>query len=308
MKIRADFIGLLRCPVSGQGLIEVNGNLVTRDNKYKYRIDDFGIPLFAEQFCSPEAKVQEQHYDRISRQYLENLAYPHTLEYLTYLDNAFLEALPSRLGVVTELCCGSCEAFKLAGYRITRGIGVDVSTSMLQQARSSLSQDKFHFIQGDAVMLPLKDEAVDAVIMLGGVHHVPNRQQLFNEVFRVLKPDGVFIFREPVSDIFLWQWIRAIIYRISPMLDNETERPLRWAETVPLLGIAGLKLQSWKTHGLIGFCLFMNSDVLLVNKIFRYLPGIKYLVRLSAQLDKAILRFTLFKRCGLQVVGIAHKP
>lgn len=302
-------LDLLRCPVSGSALQMKFGQLVNNDGTRRYDINDSGIPLFAAQFCTADARVQMQHYDRVAKTYVENLGYPHTQEYLAYLDRALLEAVdPRHLGTVAEICCGRGEAFHLVGDKVARGIGVDVSVAMLEQALSDHDGDHLSFIQGDATMLPLASEAFDSVFMLGGIHHVNDRQRLFAEVARILKPGGAFYFREPVSDLFLWRWIRAVIYRLSPALDHETERPLLYRETVPVLEDAGLQCGHWQTHGFLGFCFFMNSDVLVFNRLFRFIPGIRSVTRAAIALDQLILALPLLHRAGLQVIGVARKP
>jgi hypothetical protein len=92
------------------------------------------------------------------------------------------------------------------------------------------------------------------------------------------------------------------------MLDHETERPLRYAETVPVLESAGFSGITWRTCGFLGFCLFMNSDVLFVNRLFRFVPGIRVVTRAFARFDDWCTRRVLLKRAGLQVVGTARKP
>ena len=166
----------------------------------------------------------------------------------------------------------------------------------------------FLFIQGDATQLPIASEQFTSVFMFGGIHHVSDRQRLFQEVFRILRPGGRFYFREPVSDFFLWRWIRAVVYRLSPALDDKTERPLLWRETVPVLERAGFTLKSWDTYGFLGFCLFMNSDVLIFNRLFRFVPGIRFLTRLSTHIDDLTCRLPGLRHAGLQVVGVAQKP
>jgi SAM-dependent methyltransferase len=156
-------------------------------------------------------------------------------------------------------------------------------------------------------MLPLRSGAFDSVFMLGGVHHVNDRQRLFSEVARILKPGGVFYFREPVSDFAPWRWIRAVVYRLSPSLDHRTERPLRHKEVIPLLERAGLRSTRWTTHGFLGFCLFMNSDVLVFNRAFRFVPGIRGLTRSCVKLDDWFLNLPGLHQAGLQVVGKAEK-
>ena len=118
---------------------------------------------------------------------------------------------------------------------------------------------------------------------------------------------GRFYFREPVSDFFLWRWIRAVVYRLSPALDDETKRPFLWRETVPLLENVGFRIKSWDTYGFLGFCLFMNSDVLVFNRLFRFVPGIRFSVRISTRIDDFIRRFPGFRRERLQVVALRRK-
>jgi SAM-dependent methyltransferase len=302
-------LGKLRCPVSGEPLEERGHELVTPSGKHRYELHADRIPLFAEHPASRDARRQMQHYARLAPLYLENLAHPHTAAYQEYLDAVVVEALgPGRLGEVAELCCGRGEALGLLRGRIELGIGVDVSPAMLEAAAARLPAQRFALLQGDATRVPLADACVDAVLMFGGVHHVADRRGLFREVARILRPGGRFVFREPVSDAALWRWLRAVIYRLSPHLDHETERPLRFAETAPPLGDAGLVLRSWRSCGLLGFCLLMNSDVLVVNRALRFVPGVAALARAAARFDDWCVRRPALRHAGLQVVAVAEKP
>ena len=304
----SSFVDLLRCPASGQSLTLEDGQLVSPDGLYQYPILDSGIPEFAAQPNSPEARQQQVHYDRIAAAYHANLEYPHTIEYMAYLDARLRQVAGNGpFGVAAELCCGHGEAISLFGAHMSRGIGLDISPQMLKVARSSHGEEHLCFVQGDATALPLAPDSFDTVFMLGGIHHVPNRQQLFAQVARILKPGGRFIFREPVSDFWLWLFLRSIVYRLSPTLDHQNERPLRRSETAPPLAQAGLSLVHWTTHGFLGFCLFMNSDVLVVNRLFRFIPGIRGITRMAARIDEAVLSLKGFSGLGLQVVGCATK-
>ncbi|MCU0512234.1 MAG: class I SAM-dependent methyltransferase [Anaerolineae bacterium] len=302
------FVPLLRCPVSGEALHLEGAELVSAGGQHRYPVSPAGIPLFAGDYCSPEALIQQQHYDKVVTGYVANLTYPHTQAYMQYLDEALRgHVAAAARGTVIEVCCGHGEAFLLFGESIQQGIGVDISGAMLEQARQALPAAKFAFLQGDATCLPVQAGAFDTVIMLGGIHHVNNRAALFSEIYRILKPAGRFYWREPVSDLFLWRWLRAVVYRLSPALDADTEAPLHYRPTRQQLLHAGFDLTLWQTYGLIGFMLFMNSDVLFFNRLFRFIPGIQALVRLSARLDDALLRLPGLSRYGLQVIGCAVK-
>lgn len=308
MKLNSSVLEMMQCPITGENLHQSGTYLVTESHKHRYRINEAGIPLFAENFCSAEGQQQQQHYEKVASAYLKNLTFPHTQEYMKYLDTAFLvHCRDAVMDNVAEICCGRGEAFHLLGGRVKSGIGVDITVSMLESARRELPGENLIFIQGDATMLPLKNDKFDSIFMLGGVHHVNDRAKLFSEIFRILKPGGRVYWREPVSDFFLWRWLRYIVYRVSPALDADTERPLLYRETVPVLEKAGFRLFSWDTYGFVGFCFFMNSDILVFNRLFRYLPCIRTITRGIARLDDVVLGLPGLHKAGLQVIGVAEK-
>jgi SAM-dependent methyltransferase len=295
----------LRCPESGEALHMEDGALACESGKHRYELHG-GIPLFADEHCCEAARRQRAHYDALAPLYLANLGHAHTRAYTAYLDRVLLDAIgEGPLGEVAELCCGQGEAMGLLRDRIALGVGVDVSPAMLEVAAAR--NPSATFLQADAARLPLADASFDTVVMLGGVHHVLDRRGLFREVARILRPGGRFVFREPLDDFPLWRALRALVYRLSPALDHATERPLRLRETQPPLADAGLALRTWRPCGLFGFCLFMNGDVLVANRIFRFVPGIEGIVRASARLDERLLRTPPLARAGLQVVAVAEK-
>jgi SAM-dependent methyltransferase len=296
---------MLCSPRTGQALRLVDGHLESSDGSEHFEISASGIPRFTADFVSEAGLNQQLHYDGMAAQYVENLDYPHTQEYMAYLDRQMVESMPGSLGTVAELCCGRGEAARLLDKRIARCVGVDVSAGLLDIARRELPEDRFFFVQGDATMLPLKDAMFDNVVMLGGIHHVPDRFKLFAEIRRILKPGGGFYFREPLDDFALWRAIRKVVYRVSSALDHTTERPLRRGETESELASAGLTLRSWQTYGFFGFCLFMNSDVLVFNRLFRYLPGIRPLTRAACRIDHWTTSLPALRHAGLQVIGAA---
>jgi ubiquinone/menaquinone biosynthesis C-methylase UbiE len=297
---------ILRCPRTGRPLRLETGALVAEGGAPRYDVTPSGIPRLVAEPLFAASRRQQDHYDRVAPSYAANLDAPHTREYTRYLDDALLAALgPEPLGRAAEICCGRGEALRLLGERIALGVGIDISLEMLEAARGDPSLSRFAFVQGDALRLPLVDGTLDAVVMLGGIHHVPDRSRLFREVARVLRPGGRLLFREPVDDLAVWRLLRAPIYRLSPALDHRTERPLRRAETTDSLRAAGLAPVSWETYGFLGFCLFMNSDVLVVNRGLARLPGIRTLTRWAARADEAVRRLPVLGGMGLQVVGSA---
>jgi SAM-dependent methyltransferase len=305
--IPSELVALLRCPLTGGSLHLVGGTLTTIDGRHQYPVTASGIPLFGDAWLSADGATQRAHYDQLAPTYLTNLSYPHTQEYMAFLDRALVDVLPGSLGTVAELCCGAGEGLRLIGARADRYVGVDVSTMMLEAAQREASQVPRLFAQGDATRLPLDSGRFDTVLMLGGIHHVNDRASLFAEVARLLKPGGRFVFREPVDDFVVWRAIRAVVYRAAASLEADTEHPLRFGPTASALATAGLTLRSWRTFGFAAYCFLMNSDVLPINRLWRHVPGIRALTRAAARLDDLTLRVPGLRRMGLIAIGSASK-
>jgi arsenite methyltransferase len=98
-----------------------------------------------------------------------------------------------------------------------RVTGVDMTDEMLAKARAAaaeMGQDNVEFVAGEAEALPFPDESFDVVISNGVIDLIPDKDAVFSEIFRVLRPGGSIqiadvTLQNPVSeeasrDIELW--------------------------------------------------------------------------------------------------------
>lgn len=72
---------------------------------------------------------------------------------------------------------------------------LDYSPDMMAQAREKAERmglKNVTFRQGDVGALPFDDASFDAVLSLNGFHAFPDKEAAYREVFRVLKPGGMF--------------------------------------------------------------------------------------------------------------------
>lgn len=96
---------------------------------------------------------------------------------------------------ILDLGCGTGALLETLAQGETMAlIGVDSSPQMLEQARSRLSGNPHADLRlGELEHIPLRSNAVDSAVMNMVLHHLSQPGQSISEVWRVLKPGGVFI-------------------------------------------------------------------------------------------------------------------
>jgi arsenite methyltransferase len=139
------------------------------------------------------------------RAWAQELAYPEpelarvpdaTVESFAGVANHWLLGRIDPGSVVLDLGCGAGTDLLIAAQMTGpagRAIGVDMTTAMLERARSSAEAMGLEGVELHEALiesLPVEDAAVDVVISNGVIDLLPDKEVVLDEIDRVLRPGG----------------------------------------------------------------------------------------------------------------------
>jgi SAM-dependent methyltransferase len=149
--------------------------------------------------------------------------------------------------LVVDLGCGSGEEVVPLRQRGARVIGIDISPHLIAIADERLRK---HGVDAElriasAYETHLLDESVDVVFCMSLLHHL-QLDCIKNEIRRILKPHGLFIFKEPIR----FSWTMKQLRRLFPSRGDvsEFEYPLNSKQLNALVeGFQVLASRSFRT-------------------------------------------------------------
>jgi arsenite methyltransferase len=112
---------------------------------------------------------------------------------------------------VLDLGCGAGTDSLVAAQMVGPDgsvIGIDMTPEMLAKAHRAAAEmgaANVEFVEGEIELLPFADESVDVVISNGVIDLLPDKDTVFAEIYRVLRPGGRIQFadvtiQQPVSE------------------------------------------------------------------------------------------------------------
>ena len=112
---------------------------------------------------------------------------------------------------LVEIGCGKGAGaeYLIKKFMPQKYTGVDFSEKAIDFCTNYYKQVKnVHFVCADAHQLPLVENSADVVLNVESSHLYKNQEKFFNEVYRILKPSGKFLFTDyrcvkncPIDDL-----------------------------------------------------------------------------------------------------------
>lgn len=110
--------------------------------------------------------------------------------------------LPSRCFSLLDAGCGPGLLLRdLKSNYLFSYFGIDYSFYGLQLIEDAGAMA--HFFSGDLTSLPLQDNLFDVIVAMDVLEHISDDQKALDELYRVLKPEGVVLFLVPAFQC-LW--------------------------------------------------------------------------------------------------------
>ena len=161
-------------------------------------------------------------------------------------------------------------------------IGIDFTTAMIDRARANAEARGFNnveFRQGDIEHMPITSNVADVIVSNCVLNLVPNKDGVFKEIYRVLKPGGHFSISDVVLLGALPEGLRKDAEMYAGCVSGAIQKEV-YLELIQANGFENITLQKEKT--------IVIPDDILIN----YLSAEKIALLKSG--DTGIFSITVF--------------
>ncbi|BCL39186.1 class I SAM-dependent methyltransferase [Nostoc sp. MS1] len=141
---------------------------------------------------------------------------------------------------VLDVCCGSGQATQFLVKYSQNVTGLDASPLSLRRAKQNVPQA--NYVEAFAEKMPFPDNQFDIVHISAALHEMQPQQlrEIVQEIYRVLKPGGVFTlvdFHSPTNPIF---WPGLTVFLL--LFETETAWQLLKTDLAGLLSKIGFEV------------------------------------------------------------------
>ena len=173
------------------------------------------------------SKVVDSYDFRITRSY----QFEH--DYLT-LKKWFGDMHERGFQRILDFGCGTGNiSFHLLSHSF-QPVSLDTSVEMLKFVRGKIGKTKACCINGDGESLPFQEKSFDAVLCMGVLHHIADKEKAVREMIRIVRRGGKIYIAEPYQSKsrimrfyqFVLCFLRSIKNILMGLKNLETEYPI----------------------------------------------------------------------------------
>ncbi len=185
---------------------------------------------------------------------------------------------------ILEIGCSDGKDASIYSQYASHYCGVDISDEAIKKAvKLQLANADFFISDGHSICKP--DEEFDCIIVHGLLHHL-SLEEALQEIYRLLKPNGILIFREPLGTNPIFQLYRSL----TPSSRTKDERPFTFKDISLMKKL--FKFESIEWYGFLNIIsAFIRLDIIR---------------RILTKCDSYISR-TFLKYFFWQISGFARK-
>lgn len=170
---------------------EIKQKIIKNNSSHNSDREDYANPLLYGTKRLEGGEVWDNPADRIK----SNRGKFISSMFLKYKPNSVLEIGPGG-GYFTKYYCEQATTQRYVAVEVGRGF---VEYLKVKLAELQKTKDKFSFdvLHGSAPSVLPKNEQFDFIVLSSVVHHIPNRKDLFDELSKILKPNGIVVCVDP---------------------------------------------------------------------------------------------------------------
>ncbi|MCW4053946.1 MAG: arsenite methyltransferase [Candidatus Bathyarchaeota archaeon] len=131
-------------------------------------------------------------------------------------------------------------------------IGVDMTEEMVDRAAAIASKHDYEnveFRRGEIESLPIDDDSVDAVISNCVINLSPDKEKVFQEAYRVLKPGGRIMISDIVTEEELPEEVRKSFDAWAGCIAGALEKG-QYLDTIRRVGFKNVNIVSESTYNI----------------------------------------------------------
>lgn len=134
-----------------------------------------------------------------------------------------------------------------------KAIGIDMTAEMIEKARKNTAEagaKNVEFRLGEIESMPIEDESVDWIISNCVINLAPDKDTVFREAHRVLKPGGKLLVSDIVAN-HLPKWLKSTISNWANCISGALPED-RYLDSIRRAGLAEVQVFSKAPYAKIG--------------------------------------------------------